>query len=65
MVHAIFVPLCFASIGLRIDFFANFDFALVSFVTVVSIAGKYLGAWLEALADALRAQKLVRVSPQG
>jgi Kef-type K+ transport system membrane component KefB len=49
MVHAIFVPLYFASIGLRIDFLANFDLLLVAFVTVVSIAGKYLGAWLGAL----------------
>ena len=49
MVHAIFVPLYFASIGLRIDFFANFDLFLVVFVSVVSIAGKFLGAWLGAL----------------
>ncbi|MGH0028388.1 MAG: cation:proton antiporter [Myxococcota bacterium] len=49
MVHAIFVPLYFASIGLRIDFFDNFDLFLVVFVTVVSIVGKYAGAWLGAL----------------
>ena len=49
MVHSIFVPLYFASIGLRIDFFANFDLLLVLFVSVVSIVGKFLGAWLGAL----------------
>jgi Kef-type K+ transport system membrane component KefB len=49
MVHAIFVPLYFASIGLRIDFFANFDGFLVVFVTAVSIVGKYAGAYLGAI----------------
>ena len=48
MVHAIFVPLYFATIALQIDFFANFDVFLVFFVTVVSIGGKYFGAWLGA-----------------
>ena len=48
MVHAIFVPLYFASIALQIDFLANFDTFLVVFVTVVSIGGKYFGAWLGA-----------------
>ena len=48
MVHAIFVPLYFATIAIQIDFFAQFDVFLVLFVTVVSIAGKYFGAWLGA-----------------
>jgi Kef-type K+ transport system membrane component KefB len=54
MVHAIFVPIYFASIGLHIDFFENFDLVLVVFVTVVSIAGKYWGAWLGALGSLSR-----------
>jgi mannitol/fructose-specific phosphotransferase system IIA component (Ntr-type) len=54
MVHAIFVPIYFASIALHIDFLENFDLALVAFVTVVSIAGKYLGAWLGALGSLSR-----------
>ena len=49
MVHAIFVPLYFAGLGLRLDFFGNFDLFLVLFVTVVSIAVKFAGAWLGAL----------------
>lgn len=53
MVHAIFVPLYFASIGLRHDFFANFDLLLVTFVTGVSIVGKFLGAWLGAFGPGL------------
>jgi Kef-type K+ transport system membrane component KefB len=53
MVHAIFVPLYFASIGLRQDFFASFDLFLVVFVTGVSILGKFLGAWLGAFGPGL------------
>ena len=49
MVHSIFVPLYFAGLALHLDFIANFDLVLVLFVTVVSIAAKFLGAWLGAL----------------
>ncbi len=62
MVHAIFVPLYFAGIGLHIDFFANFDLLLVVFVTVVSIVGKYLGAWLGALGPGLSREDRVSVA---
>ncbi len=48
MVFAIFVPLFFASIGLRIDFFKNFDLFLVLFLTVFSIVGKFLGGYVGA-----------------
>jgi len=48
MVYAVFVPLFFVSIGLRVDFLANFDWLLVSTVTVVAIGGKLVGAWLGA-----------------
>lgn len=69
MVHAIFVPIYFASIGLHIDFFANFDLLLVVFVTVVSIAGKYLGAWLGALGPGLskddRTSVAIAFTPSG
>lgn len=53
MVHAIFVPLYFAGIGLQLDFFLHFDLLLVAFVTLVSIGGKFLGAWLGALGPGL------------
>ncbi len=49
MVHAIFVPLYFAGLGLWIDFLDNFDLFLVLFVTIVSIMVKFAGAWLGAL----------------
>lgn len=46
MVYALFVPIFFAGIGLRIDFLAHFDLFLVIFVTVIGIGGRFLGAWL-------------------
>lgn len=53
MVHAVFVSLFFAGIGLRLDFFSNFDALLVLFVTVVSIVGKFAGAWMGTLGTSL------------
>lgn len=46
MVYAIFVPLFFANIGLKIDFLAGFNLWLVLLVTVIGIGGRFLGAWL-------------------
>jgi len=46
MVHAIFIPLFFAIIGLKIDFFKNFDLLLVSFILLIGIAGRFIGAWV-------------------
>lgn len=46
MVFSIFVPLFFANIGLRIDFVNNFDWFLVIFISVIGVAGRFLGAWL-------------------
>jgi mannitol/fructose-specific phosphotransferase system IIA component (Ntr-type) len=46
MVYAIFVPLFFASIGLKVDFLNNFDPFIVAFVSLISVAGKFGGAWL-------------------
>jgi Kef-type K+ transport system membrane component KefB len=48
MVNAIFVPLFFASIGLRLDFFQNFDFFLAIFITIISVAAKFMGAYTGA-----------------
>jgi Kef-type K+ transport system membrane component KefB len=46
LVYSLFVPLFFANIGLKIDFFADFDVPLVALMCVVGIAGRYLGAWI-------------------
>ncbi len=61
MVHAIFVPLYFAAIALRVDFFANFDLFLVSFVTLVSIGAKFLGAWLGSFGTGLSREDQVSI----
>ena len=46
MVYALFVPLFFANIGLKLDFFASFHLGLVVLICITGIAGRYLGAWL-------------------
>lgn len=46
MVYAIFVPLFFAGIGLKIDFLKNFDLFLVVLFVVLGISSKFLGAWI-------------------
>jgi Kef-type K+ transport system membrane component KefB len=44
MVYALFVPLFFASIGLRIDFIANFDILLVGTILIIGCFARYIGA---------------------
>lgn len=46
MVYAIFVPIFFANIGLKIDFAANFNMFLAAFLIVIGVVGRYLGAWI-------------------
>lgn len=53
MGYAVFVPLFFAGLGLKIDFAAHFDWFLAVFVAVIGIAGRYLGAWLGVWLTAL------------
>jgi Kef-type K+ transport system membrane component KefB/mannitol/fructose-specific phosphotransferase system IIA component len=53
MVHAVFVPLYFAGLGLKYDFLVEFDWFIVTFVTVVAIGAKFLGAWVGAWGTSL------------
>ncbi len=46
MVYAIFVPFFFVNTGLRIDFLKNFDIFLVLLITIIGIAGRFIGAWI-------------------
>ncbi len=48
MVYAIFIPLFFAGIGLKIDFFKSFNLFLALLIAFISIFGKFFGAWLGA-----------------
>ncbi len=49
MIHAIFVPVFFASIGLKIDFLNNLSISVVAVFTAVAIVGKFVGAWAGGL----------------
>lgn len=46
MVYALFIPIFFANIGLKIDFVRSFDPLLVVFMIVVGTAGRFSAAWL-------------------
>ncbi len=46
MVHAIFIPLFFATIGLKVDFAASFDWFLATFIFLIGLGGRFAGAWL-------------------
>jgi len=49
MVGAIFVPLFFANIGLKINFITNFHLWLVLLFCILGLAGKFVGAWVGTL----------------
>ncbi len=46
--HAIFVPLFFATLGVKIDFLAGIELWITLLFTAVAIGGKFVGAWLGA-----------------
>jgi Kef-type K+ transport system membrane component KefB/mannitol/fructose-specific phosphotransferase system IIA component len=45
MVYAVFVPVFFANIGLKVDVIGNFDIFLVVLLTALGIAVRFIGAW--------------------
>ncbi len=45
MVHAVFVPIFFVNVGLKIDVLGHFHWGLVILVTVLGVAARYFGAW--------------------
>lgn len=46
--HAVFVPIFFATLGLKIDFFSGLQLGLTALFTAVAVGGKFIGAWLGA-----------------
>lgn len=48
LIFAVIVPLFFANIGLKIDFFRNFDLFIVLFISLLGVTGRFLGAWIGA-----------------
>lgn len=49
MVHSVFVPIFFATIGLKVDFIRNLDPMLVIIFTTVAVGGKFIGALIGAI----------------
>lgn len=49
MVYAVFVPIFFANIGLRIDVLKSFDLFLVILLTVIGIGARFAGAYIGAI----------------
>ncbi|MGL6154118.1 MAG: cation:proton antiporter [Cetobacterium sp.] len=44
-VYSVFISIFFVNIGLKIDFFKEFNLFLSLFITFIGIFGRYLGAW--------------------
>jgi len=61
MEHAVFVPIYFAGIGLQYDFVAEFDWFIVGFVTLISIAAKFAGAWMGTWGTSLSREDRISV----
>lgn len=47
-INNIFAPLFFVAIGLKVNFFQNFDFTITAAILLIAFAGKILGAGLGA-----------------
>ncbi|MFT5127559.1 MAG: Kef-type K+ transport system membrane component KefB/mannitol [Rhodothermales bacterium] len=48
IVGAVFAPLFFASIALKVDFLSNFNLVAVIVVLVIAVTGKFVGGWVGA-----------------
>ena len=46
--HAVFVPVFFATLGIKIDFASGMDPLITLSFTTVAMGGKFIGAWLGA-----------------
>ena len=46
--HAVFVPLFFATLGIKVDFFGGLELGIATLFTAVAVGGKFFGAWLGA-----------------
>ena len=57
--HALFVPLFFATLGLKIDFLAGLEFTITALFTVVAVGGKFIGAWVGARLGGVHGKRAV------
>ncbi|MDX8336848.1 cation:proton antiporter domain-containing protein [Candidatus Cetobacterium colombiensis] len=56
-VYSVFASLFFVNIGLKINFFENFNLLLSLFITLIGILGRYLGAWIGSVLSKNRKYK--------
>lgn len=61
IVTYVFSPLFFVSIGLKVNFVANFDLTIVAVVLAISIAGKLLGGYIGARLSGFKSDKAIAV----
>ena len=47
-IHAVFVPLFFATIGIKVNFLAGGDLLILGVFAAVALGGKFVGAWVGA-----------------
>lgn len=46
--HAVFVPIFFATLGIKLDFLTGLELGITALFTAVAVGGKFFGAWLGA-----------------
>jgi Kef-type K+ transport system membrane component KefB len=61
MIAYVFSPLFFVSVGLRVNFLANFDFQVVLFILAISILGKLMGGYIGARLSGFKPNKSLAV----
>ncbi len=49
IVHAVFVPIFFANIGLKFDILASFDLFLVLFITIIGTGARFVAAYIGSI----------------
>ena len=60
-IHAIFVPLFFAGIGIKVDFLGGSALGVLFLFTIVAIGGKFIGAWAGARVTDLSKQDALSI----
>lgn len=61
MVHSIFVPIFFASIGIKVDFITYFHLEIVALFLAVAVGGKFIGAAVGAKLARLSNREMVAI----
>lgn len=61
IVTYVFSPLFFVSIGLKVNFVANFDLAIVLLVLAISVSGKIMGGYIGARLSGFKPNKAIAV----